>query len=394
MKSQKKPVVLFVINGLSDLPKEKTPLSVAETPNLDTLAEKGYVGYMNLVSKSTFPTDLNTGLSLLGMNPNKYKVSMGILEAIGANIPIKDGDLAWSCNFGTIDENGKVIDRRANGSDYGLDEITRSINKYVDVGAKYIFLRTYMHKAVLVFKGKFSADLKGNDPLEIGKSIKLVKPLKQDRFANLSSVLTNNFLEKSMSVMEYHEKNFERMNKGLLSVNCLLIRGPGNSLPNLPNFKEKWKIKRAVVVSEPNPLKGICLSSGFDSIEFKSRSFKEDLNFIFSQVPDLMSQFDFILVHLPYPDLYAHKKDFNGKKKVIEEIDKKFEEFIDSNDTIVVMSNHITSVKTGRHEPGPIPVLVYGRGKDRIKKFDEFSVKKGALKKLTPNKLLKLIFKK
>jgi 2,3-bisphosphoglycerate-independent phosphoglycerate mutase len=42
--------------------------------------------------------------------------------------------------------------------------------------------------------------------------------------------------------------------------------------------------------------------------------------------------------------------------------------------------------------PGPVPVLVYGRRKDKVKTFDEFSAKKGSLKKFTGRQLLKYVF--
>jgi 2,3-bisphosphoglycerate-independent phosphoglycerate mutase len=43
--------------------------------------------------------------------------------------------------------------------------------------------------------------------------------------------------------------------------------------------------------------------------------------------------------------------------------------------------------------PGKVPLLIYGKGKDRVKTFDEFSVKKGKLKNFTPKKVWSYVFK-
>jgi len=58
----------------------------------------------------------------------------------------------------------------------------------------------------------------------------------------------------------------------------------------------------------------------------------------------------------------------------------------------VITSDHITSCKTRKHEWGPVPILVYGKGKDRVKKFDELSVKKGKLGLIKGKKLWRFVF--
>ncbi|MCD6371906.1 MAG: 2,3-bisphosphoglycerate-independent phosphoglycerate mutase [Candidatus Aenigmarchaeota archaeon] len=391
---RRKNVVFLVIDGLADEPiAKKTPLSEANTPNFDFFAENGITGELNLVPKSLPVWSHIADVSLLGFNPSRYYLKRGPLEAIAANIPLKGDFLAVRINFATIDENGVVIDRRAGRGEYGLSEIARSINKEVDIGVRFVFLRTYGHRAVLVLKGKFSDRVSANDPLEVGKLPKLIKPLEKSSLSKLTAKILQDFLDKSQQIMEFHPINFERINKGYLPANYLLMRDPGNRIPNLPNFVEKWKLKNAICISEPGVTKSIAMLAGFASLTFRPKNLKHDLNFIFENISDSLSEYRFVLAHIKGPDLPAHDGDFQRKVQIIEKIDEKLEMFKSFNGILVITTDHITSCKRKKHLHGPVPVLVYGtKKKDRVKKFDEFSAKKGKLKKYTGSKLWKFVF--
>ena len=390
----RKKVVFIIIDGMADLPEEKTPLSEAFTPNLDSLASNGVTGTLNLLPKTIPVWSHFADVSLLGFNPKRYYLKRGPLEAIAAGIPLEGDFLAIRCNFATTDENGKVIDRRAGRKEYGLNEIVRTINSSVNLGIPYVFLRTYGHRAVLVLKAKLSDKVSENDPLETGKAPKPIKPLVKSKRAKLTARILNDFINKAHSLMEFHPKNLERMNLGYLPANYIIMREPGNKVQPLPDFKKRWKIEKAVCISEPGVTKAVCMLAGFDAVTIKPKGFKEDLEEIFSQIFDLLPEYNFILAHIKGPDEPGHDGNFEKKKEMIEEIDKRLEEFLDFEGILVLTADHITSWKTKKHEHGPVPVLVYGRGRDRVKKFDELSVKKGRLKKYTGGKLWKYIFKR
>ena len=78
---------------------------------------------------------------------------------------------------------------------------------------------------------------------------------------------------------------------------------------------------------------------------------------------------------------------------MIEEIDKKMEIFKkDFEDVLVVTCDHITSTQSKEHVYGPVPVLVYGKGKkDSVDTFDESSVKNGRIKNFSGSQLLKFV---
>jgi 2,3-bisphosphoglycerate-independent phosphoglycerate mutase len=67
--------------------------------------------------------------------------------------------------------------------------------------------------------------------------------------------------------------------------------------------------------------------------------------------------------------------------------------FRNFNGILIVTCDHITSCEKKAHVHGPVPILIYGKGKDKVKSFDEFSVKKGKLGLMTGKKLWRYVLK-
>lgn len=255
-KRSKKKVVFLVIDGLADLPiDKKTPLSEANKPNLDYMTKNGVTGMLQVITKSLWEKTIArtsishlANISLLGYNPKKYNLKRGPLEAVGSNLPYKEGHLALRCNFATVDKELIVKDRRAGRNSLGLDKVAGYINENVKIGPRFVFMRTYGHRAVLIIKMDLSDNISESDPEFVGKKVKRVSALKKD--ALISAKIVQDFIDKSHDVIEYHPVNAKRIEQGVPPANYILTREAGNSLVALPNFKRKHKIKKAVCVAE------------------------------------------------------------------------------------------------------------------------------------------------
>ena len=389
--------VFLLIDGMADLPiNGKTPLSVAEKPNLDWLASRGCTGEMLVAPKSMWKKEVlgshTLNIALLGYDPKKFNMARGPLEAIGADLPYKQGHLALRCNFATVDKQLTVVDRRAGRNTYGLDEITRYINSHVDIGVEYNFMRTYGHRAVLVLKHELSDKISSNDPHTEGKKVGKVSATASD--ALISAKLVQDFVEQVHSLIEYHPKNAERIEKGIPPANYLLVRQPGNKIVELkPKFAKKWKV-RPVVLAEKGAVKATCMLAGFDAVTVPEADFEKTLDFIFEKIEELLTEYNLVYAHVKGPiDEAAHDGKFEEKVKGIEAVDKRLEAFKNFKGVLIITCDHITSTELRRHMPGKVPLLIYGKGKDRVKTFDEFSVKKGKLKNFTPKKLWRYVYK-
>lgn len=391
-----KKVVFLLFDGLADLPVNgTTPLKEAKKPNLDYLAKNGLTGELTVLPNSYWKGkplgSHQLSISLLGFNPKKYLLQRGPLEAVGTGIPYQEGHLAVRCNLATVDSSLKVLDRRAGRSTYGLDEIVQYINEHVDIGVPFTFLRVYGHRCVLILRKKLDDRITTNDPFE-AERVRPIEALSNE--AEESAQLVQKFVDKFYDLAQYHPKNYERKRKGLLPANYLLVRQAGNKLLDLPNFPKKWKLGKAVCLAENGAVKATCMLADFNSVTIPELPFRESLEFVFDNIEELLIDYQLVYVHIKWTDPPGHDGDFKEKVRVIEAIDKKLETFKKFDGILVITTDHITSTKFKVHMPGKVPLLIYGKGKDRVKTFDEFSVKKGKLKNYVPLKMWKYIFKK
>jgi len=379
------------MDGLADLPiNEKTPLSEAKKPNLDYLTKNGITGELKLVPKKLPVASHVANVALLGYDPKKYLFKRGPLEAVGVDLPYREGHLALRCNFATVDKDLKVKDRRAGRDTFGLDDIARYVNEHVKIDPTFVLMRTYGHRAVLVIKMDLSDKISDSDPHVEGEKVKKVSALEKD--ALISAKIVQDFLDKAHEIIEYHPANGKRIERGLLPANYILTRGAGNSLQALPNFLRKYKLDKAICIAENGVMKATCMLAGFDSVTIPELEFEKSLDFIFENIGNLLPEYDFVYAHIKWPDEPAHDGDFNRKKEMIEKIDEKLEFFKDFDGVLVVTCDHITSCEQKKHVYGNVPVLVFGLKKDRVKTFDEFVVKKGKLGVITGNKLMEFIY--
>ena len=401
----------MVIDGMGDLAirelGNRTPLEAAETPNMDFLAKNGKTGLMYTVGKGIAPESDVAVISILGYDPFKYSTGRGILEALGADVVVNDGNLALRCNFATLGHGNEIVDRRA-GRDLATEEATelsKAVNERVKLESypvDFEFRNTIGHRGVLVIRSRkksLSSKITNTDPaysrmedLGVAKTkIEMVleecEPIEETEEAKISAKLVNEFTRKSHMILDEHTVNKKRAAEGKLKANVILARDAGHLLPKFFNIEEKYNVNFASLTDMPVE-RGISKLAGMHMVVFPppSNDLKKDCILRVKKLLDMLPSYDCFYIHIKGPDEPGHDGKFELKKHLISVIDKYFlgrllnrinlEDFI-----ICVTADHSTPCKLKAHSDDPVPLLISGdkiEG-DKVSKFSEKECRKGSL---------------
>ncbi len=404
-------LIYVVIDGMGDVPinelGNRTPLEAAETPNLDFLVRNGQTGLMYTVGRNIAPESDVAVISLLGYDPFKYSTGRGVIEAVGAGIDFKNGDLALRCNFATMGEGRRIIDRRVARSltSQEASVLAKAANDRVRLDscpANFDFRNTIGHRAVLVIRNKkcsLSSNITNSDPAYtvvngIGVAtpdaemiLKKCEPTEGSEAARTSAQLVNEFIDKTHVLWENHEINLKREAQGKLKANILLTRDAAHLLPNFFNINERYKANFAAL-ADMQAESGIAKLAGMASslLPPPSGNLKQDCEIRVKKILGILPRYDCFYIHLKGPDEPGHDGDCRRKTAVISAIDKYFFgqllKAINLEDCVIcVTSDHSTPCSLKVHSDTPVPVLISGANvkSDEINKFCEKECAKGSL---------------
>jgi 2,3-bisphosphoglycerate-independent phosphoglycerate mutase len=394
--------VLFVIlDGVGDHTIKdlgsKTPLEAAKKPNIDYLAKYGENGMIYPIDIGVTPGSDTAHLSLFGYDPYRDYPGRGVFEALGTGIELKKGDVAFRVNVATVDDQLRVIDRRAGRNDYGIEQLFQELNGIEIEGIKIILKHTVEHRGVLVLRGSgLSKEVEGNDPHKVGTRVKEFKALDKnaEKIAEILEMLTKKFYELARK----HPINEERKRKGLLPANYLLIRGAG-MLKEVEPFEKKWGLKASFIAGAAMYL-GVARYVGIEAFAPPGATGTVKTSLI-SKAESAIAERDkkdIVFVHIKATDSLSHDRKPIDKKKFIELIDRQFFSRVkDEFDIIIVTGDHTTSSVFGEHTADPVPLLIYStiaQRKDSVKNFAERKSYKGILGFVKGRDLMRIIINK
>ena len=396
-------ILLTILDGLGDRPiselGDKTPLEAAETPNLNWLVENGACGLISpyLFPGEEVPTSEGAHVALFGYKD--YFLERGPYEAAGAGIEMEKGDIALRVNFGTVNDDLEIVDRRA-GRINETEDLSEALSgKEID-GVRFLLKSSFGHRGVLVLKAldpaehKLSAKISDGDPHETKVRVNEIIAKDDSKEARFTAQVLNKFLVEACQVLKEHPLNKGRTESGLLPANYLLIRGAGE-MKKVPSFKEKYDLKAAYVAGG-TLYKGVARILGMEEIVVRGATGQADTNLEskISGVKKGLEEYDFIFLHIKATDTFSHDGDFLNKKKFIEKIDKSLKPLLSLEDTLIIVTgDHSTCCELKDHCNEPIPALFYGGEKDSISRFCEKQCQEGSLGKINQEGLMERILK-
>ncbi len=358
-------LLLLVADGLGGVAHSGdsgTELEAAATPNLDGLASRGTLGLMTPVAPGITPGSGPGHLALFGFDPMEVVVGRGVIEALGIGIALEPSDVAARCNFCTVDDQGKITDRRAGR--IASEEAARLVSKLGEitiVGVEVLVEHVSEHRFVLVLRGEgLEADVADTDPQHEGAA-----PLGAEALTDASqrtAAVVDEFVHKARAALEGQ------------AANMVLVRGVSKR-PDIPSFRDAYRLRSLALATYPM-YRGLAQLVGMDVAEVATMDDQ------LAAVAESWASYDFFFVHHKPPDSSGEDRDFDAKVEAIEALDRAVPSLLaHAPDVVAVTGDHSTPSLLGGHSWHPVPVVLAADScrRDGITAFGESQCRLGSL---------------
>ena len=377
--------VVILCDGMADYKLEelggKTPMTVANKPNMNRLAANGTVGLVKTVGDGFKPGSDVANLSVIGYAPKDYYAGRSPLEAASIGINLKETDVTFRCNLVTLSDEENYADKTI--LDYCADDIsTKEAEVLVYYLAEHLNDEEFKlysgvsYRHCLVWDNGTTEVGTLTPPHDItGRKIKEYIP------THPNAAKLYQMMQKGHELLKNHPVNLARMERGLRPANAIWLWGEGRKKP-LASFEKKYGLKGAVI-SAVDLIKGIGKLAEMDVIEVEGATGYIDTNFdgkAAAAIQALENGTDFVYIHLEAPDECGHRNEMENKIKSLELIDQKviapvlaaLEQYDDYK--VMILPDHATPIALRTHVSDPIPFLMYrkkGEAAHPVSLFDE-----------------------
>ncbi|MGI6457238.1 MAG: cofactor-independent phosphoglycerate mutase [bacterium] len=354
--------IMAIPDGAADsfkfYPDGNTPLKVANTPMMDELADHGEVGWAKTVPDHLPPGSDVACLSIFGFNPAEVYTGRAPIEA--ASLGIQLGDLhAFRCNLVTI-QNGRMKEFTA--GHISTDEASALIDSLNEkIGIKEIrFYTGVQYRHILTTTADYG-QVSCTPPHDIlDKEIEPYLPQGESRERILE------LMRRSGEIFADHAVNRQRIEQGKPPATQIWLWGQGTE-PQLPPYSERCGLTGGVI-SAVDLIRGIGKLAGLEVIHVPGATGLMDTNYEgkADAALDVLSQQDFVCVHVEAPDEMGHAGDEARKTQSLTDFDhrmlRRLIEGLRSTSTdfrILLLPDHPTPISLRTHVNEPVPFLLY-----------------------------------
>ena len=361
-------IVFLISDGLGGLWSEEhggSELTVADTPNLDRLAQASSCGMLEPVGPGITPGSGPGHLALFGYDPVTGNVGRGLLTALGLDFPLESGDVAARVNFCSLGPDGIISDRRAGRIDDETNaRLCGKITEKINVPECEIFLRTEReHRALLVLRADgLSSNVSETDPQRAG--VKPLEPKPQKRDAEKTAGIVKQLLGEIREILSDEPR-----------ANFILLRG-FDTYRRLPTLADRFNLKGLAIASYAT-YRGLARLVGMD-IARPTKTLEEEL----AVLEESYDHYDFYFVHFKDTDSRGEDGNFEGKVRALERLDAALPRVLALKpDVFVITGDHSTPACMAAHSWHLVPVLLHSRFSRRnsVELFDEIHCIRGTL---------------
>jgi len=381
--------VILVGDGMADYPiaelRNRTPLEVARTPNMDLLATEGAGGLVHTIPDGMDPGSDVANLAIMGVDPARHYTGRGPLEAASMGIELGDDEIAFRCNLVTVSDD--VMMDYSGGhisSQEGRVLIELLGEKFAGRGVRF-FPGVSYRNLMLAPERLFQED---------GESLRCVAPhdiigqsIREHYPSGQGSRFLREIMQASHLILSQQSINKVKIDLGENPANMIWLWGGGKK-PSFGTFEEARGLSGAVI-SAVDLVKGIGKLLGFEVIDVPGATGYYDTNYSGKAAAALnaLERVDCVLVHVEAADEAGHNGDRTEKVRAIENFDAKvvgaiLEGLRGIGDfRIMLLPDHATPLSLRTHVADPVPFCICGTGiaPDRMKAFSEKAAAKGSM---------------
>lgn len=366
--NMKRKFVVLLGDGMADDPiaelGNRTPLQVARTPNLDRLAQKGWLGMVRTIPPGLPPGSDVANLSIFGYDPRIDFTGRAPLEAASMGILLGPRDVAFRLNLVTLG----VRDGQTIMEDYSAghiptaeaEEIIRDLQRHLG-NREFQFYPGVSYRHLLVWReGEKSLSLKTTPPHDIsGKAVQSHLPRGEGERE------IGGLMEEGRKILTGHRRNEMRIQGGKKPANGIWLWGQGKA-PQLTPITERFGLSGSVI-SAVDLMRGIGFYAGLEIIRVPGATGYLDTNYAGKAEYALreLDRKDFVYLHLEAPDEASHSGNLRDKIQAIEDFDgkivgpilqglKRFPQY-----RVLALPDHPTPIAQKTHTPDPVPFVIY-----------------------------------
>lgn len=386
IKHNRKITIMVIMDGAADHVRieGKSPLEIAETPNLDYITKHGGIGIVQTLYEDLPKDSVVAQLGLLGYDPYQYFPMGRSYFEVPDNIQLDSNDLIFRANFVHFDDSSVL--RSYNGNGISCEEATKVV-EFINAATCEQFkeFKLYHNSA---FRNTLLIKNAGKLDFKIG----YWEPHEEEGRSFLNQKLITAPSEHPLINKINDYIDFIYKNTGSTKTNGIFPWGYSYPI-SLPAFSENNK---GCLIGNMDFLNGFSREMNLDFFKIGNSNWDTD----YKGKGDLVAEhiesgnYDFIYCHINGPDEASHMNDIEKKVFSIEQIDKfilgPIRSVLETNpgrlNSVMVCPDHYTNINLGSlgnkrrdaHSMEPVPFILWNNKiKDNVTSFSEKNAQKG-----------------
>jgi 2,3-bisphosphoglycerate-independent phosphoglycerate mutase len=370
--------LVVIAAGLTDRPfaekDNKTPLQLADTPNLDSLAKNSTCGPVQTIPDELPPGNEVSCLGLLGLDPVKYASGHASLSAAGLGVKPAPEEIALCCDLVTLQPtHDDMVMKDYTGGLLSHEDSKLLLNALQEdvVDAPVTFHHGGGYHNLMFIKTPPLTERMSPPNELIGEGIRQFMP--EGNGARELVFVMN----QAQIILHNHTYNKKRVFEKMDPINSIWFWGNGE-LPELPSFQTRFE-KNASLISASLMVKGIGKLTGMNVVDVEGATGFTNTNYsakVSAALKELETQ-DVVFLHIAAGEEVSLKGDLDDKVLMIEDFDteviRPLAQAMETMENVkmMVVENHTSSAQMMKYDRAPVPYLIYPASTGNVEKYDE-----------------------